>query len=342
MILHWLLHCHINRHSPLFPLTFLILNLYAYKFQQTQLIYGRSFVENRIIYNNFGFPILTHEYHYSISHTPTLVPDDLCGSRGLWIQASYINHSCYPMVRRSFIGDMMVFRAQQNIPADTELKFGYSSGLEELDERQSKLKNYGFDCDCQICEAEKGTSRKKMKRRMAICGEIVDIFEKGESNSLQTYIDLLDQMEATYVNPPSVEYRRAMITPLTNLITGCLTSGLPLQVIELVHRLLHALGFEFEVTKTSFRILQWGYLIDEIVVSLVDLCDAYADVDPRLLADAEGVAKKCYLIMCGEDATWEEAYGRNKTRGGTRSGMGMAELTEDLVEGVSGFKLVRS
>jgi hypothetical protein len=300
----------------------------------------RSFAENRIIYNNFGFPILTHEYHYSISHTPTLVPDDLCGSRGVWIKASYINHSCYPMVRRSFIGDMMIFRAQQDVPADTELKFGYISGLEELDERQSKLKDYGFDCDCQICTSEKNTSGKKMKRRMAICEEIVDIFEKGASTSLQTYTNLLDRMEATYVNPPTVEYRRAMITPLTNIITGCLTSGLPLQVIELVHRLLFALGFETEVTKHSFRVLRWGFLIDEIVISLVDLCDAYADVEPRLLADAEGVAKKCYLIMCGEDVTWEEAYGRDKKRGGTRSGMEMIERTEDLVEGVGGLKFV--
>lgn len=318
-----------------------ILLVFPFTSHKTQLTTTtRSFVENRIIYNNFGFPILTHEYHYSISHTPTLVPDYLCGSRGVWIKASYINHSCYPMVRRSFIGDMMIFRAQQDVPADTELKFGYISGLEELDERQSKLKDYGFDCDCQICTSEKSTSGKKIKRRMAICEEIVDIFEKGASTSLQTYTNLLDRMEATYVNPPTVEYRRAMITPLTNIITGCLTSGLPLQVIELVHRLLLALGFELEVTKHSFRVLRWGFLIDEIVISLVDLCDAYADVEPRLLADAEGVAKKCYLIMCGEDVTWEEAYGRDKKRDGTRSGMGITERTEDLVEGVGGLQFV--
>lgn len=245
------------------------------------------------------------------------------------------------MVRRSFIGDMMIFRAQQNIPADTELKFGYISGLEELDERQSKLKNYGFDCDCQICNAEKHTSGKKMKRRLAICGEMFDIFEKGESNSLQKYTDLLDQMEATYVNPPSVEYRRAMITPLTNIITGCITSGLPLQVIELTHRLLRALGFEFEVTTTSFRIKQWGFLLDEVVVSMVDLCEAYEGFDPRLLRDAEEVAKKGYLIVCGEDVSWEEAYGKGgKGKGKTRSGMPFEERTEDLVEEVGKMTFV--
>lgn len=239
------------------------------------------------------------------------------------------------MVRRSFIGDMMIFRAQQNIPANIELKFGYISSLEELDERQSKLKNYGFYCDCQICEAEKNTSAKKMKRRLAFCGEIADIFEKGERNSLKRYINLLDQMEATYVNPPNVEYRRAMITPLTNIITGCLTSGLPLQVIELTYRLLHALGFEFEVTKTSFAIKQWGFLVDEVVVSMVDLCEAYEGFDPRLLRDAEEVAKKAYLIVCGEDDSWEEAYGKgSRKKGKTRSGMPFEERTEDLVEEV--------
>lgn len=307
--------------------------------EAANLRFQRSFVDNRILYNNFGFPILTNEYHYAISHTPSLVPDDLTASRGVWILASYINHSCYPMVRRSFIGDMMIFRAQQDIPVDTELKFGYISGLEELHERQSKLKYYGFDCDCQICDAEKNTSGKKMRNRDEVSRKIVDIFEKGDTNQLQTYIDLLDQMEATYVNPPSKEYRRAMITPLVNLITGCLTSGLPLQVIELVHRLLRALGFEIKITDTSFKILQWGFLIDEIVVSLVDLCDAYAALgEPTLLADAEGVARRCYLIMCGEDASWEKAYGRDKKTGDrTRSGLAGAERTEDLVEGVKGL-----
>ena len=241
------------------------------------------------------------------------------------------------MVRRSFIGDMIIFRAQQNISADTELKFGYISGLEEVDERQKKLKKYGFDCGCQICEAEQNTNGKKMERRYSILEQIVNIFEKGDVTSLQTYTDLIDALEATYVNPPSKEYRRAMITPVTNLITGCLQSGLPIQVIELVHRLLCALGFEIETTKTSFRVLQWGFLIDEIVIAMVDLCDAYKIVNPNLVRDVEIAAKKCYLIMCGEDVSWEKAYGP----GGLRDrGEDAGKRVEDLAQGVHGLNVI--
>ena len=221
---------------------------------------------------------------------------------------------------------MMIFRSQQYIPADTELKFGYISALEEVEDRQSKLKKYGFDCDCQICKAEMGSSAQMRARRKEICAEIYTIFNKGDVHKLQTYTDLLDTLDDTYTNPPRIEYHRAMITPLTNLITGCLTSELPFHVIELVYRLLKALGFEIQVTETSFRILQWGFIIDELVIALVELCDAYKVVDARLVEDAERAAKVCYLIMCGEDISWEGAYGK----GGKRE----RELGKTEVEGL--------
>lgn len=293
-------------------------------------------MKNRLSYNNFGFPVVTHEYHWAIGHHPEQVPDDLAGSQGVWIKASYINHTCYPMVRRSFIGDMMIFRAQQNIPANTELKFGYISGLEEYDERQKRLKHYGFDCDCQVCEADKNTSAKKMKKRLTIVAQIRDIFEKGNANSLQTYTDLLDALEATYVNPPNKEYRRAMITPLTNIITGCLRSNLPFHVMELVHRLLRALGFEIEATKSLFRVIEWGFLIDEVVIALADLCDAYGAVNLYLVRDAKAAAKKCYLIMCGEDVSFEQAYGPMGLR---YTGQGSGKCLEELADGGNGLNL---
>lgn len=47
-------------------------------------------------------------------------------SCGVWPLASYINHSCYSNVRRSFIGDMMIVRATQDLIANTELVFWYT------------------------------------------------------------------------------------------------------------------------------------------------------------------------------------------------------------------------
>jgi len=42
---------------------------------------------------------------------------------GIWIISSYINHSCISNCRRSFIGDMQIIRATQDLHADTELVF---------------------------------------------------------------------------------------------------------------------------------------------------------------------------------------------------------------------------
>ena len=79
---------------------------------------------------------------------------------------------------------MMIFRAQADIPADTELKFGYISCLETYEERQKRLKKWDFQCDCQVCLAEKDYSHKKMKKRSKITAEIIGHFEKNDATDL--------------------------------------------------------------------------------------------------------------------------------------------------------------
>ena len=150
-------------------------------------IRGSTFVQHRIIYNAFGFPSLTYAFHWKSGHTPEDVKDEESGSIGIWVQASYINHSCYPLVRRTYIGDMMIFRAQADIPADTELKFGYLSCLEKYEERQQMLKKWGFECECQVCLAEKDSSQKKIKKRAKIIGEIIEHFEKKSATDIGVY-----------------------------------------------------------------------------------------------------------------------------------------------------------
>ena len=105
----------------------------------------------------------------------------------MWIRASYINHSCLPLVRRTFIGDMMVFRAQADIPVDTELKFGYISCLEEYEQRQKMVKKWEFQCECQVCLAEKDYSHKKIKKRAKITEEIIEHFENNTAKDLGMY-----------------------------------------------------------------------------------------------------------------------------------------------------------
>lgn len=229
----------------------------------------------------------------------------------------------------------MIFRAQADIDKDTELKFGYISAMEPLKERKMMLGKYGFECQCQICVAETETSHKMMKRRDNITKEIIALFENEEAVGLHIYLEKLEALDATYVNPPPLEPRKAVITPIMNIIPELIRSHLYTESIGLILRLLHWLGFELAITETSFRILRWGFIVDEIVMAMADLCDAYRATNPKLLVDAEKVAKTCYLIMCGEDGSWEAEYGR----GGKHEKEADRGRVEDLVDGVGGMKL---
>lgn len=76
--------------------------------------------------------------------------------------------------------------------------------------------------------------------------------------------------------------------------------------------MLHGLGFHTETTATSFKVIRWGFIVDEVVVALADMCDGYAAVTPDLYDDVLEVAKTAYEIMCGERVSWDKTYGSNR------------------------------
>ena len=131
--------------------------------------------------------------------------------------------------------------------------------------------------------------------------------------------------------------------PIMNLLPELVRSGLYVQAVDLVLLLLRQMGWELEISRTRFRVVRWGFMIDEIVMALVDLCDAYRVVRPRLVADVEVVANQCYLILCGEVVTWEKEYGRGgryEVEKGKELKAGGEGRVEDLVVGVGGLKFV--
>lgn len=133
-----------------------------------------------------------------------------------------------------------------------------------------------------------------------------------------------------------MEPRKSLVGPIINLISACHSDGLATQVIELTLRMLHALGYETDITATSFKITRWGFMVDEVVVALADMCDGYAAVNPTLYDDVLEVAKTAYEIMCGERVSWDMTYGSD---GRAKLG-GSAGRVEDLVDGVQGMEFV--
>lgn len=103
-------------------------------------------------------------------------------SVGLWRRASYINHSCVANLERSFVGDLMVLRAARKITAGEELFHTYD-GSGDYDARQAKLMDtWGFECDCELCKAEKADGREVREKRMGLVGEVDAFLEREGRN----------------------------------------------------------------------------------------------------------------------------------------------------------------
>ncbi|THV89945.1 SET domain-containing protein, partial [Aureobasidium pullulans] len=74
---------------------------------------------------------------------------------GLWYQVSHINHSCIANCHRNFIGDMMIVRANFDIPKNTEITLAYieHSLLPSVQQEEFQM-NWGFQCTCNLCISE--------------------------------------------------------------------------------------------------------------------------------------------------------------------------------------------
>ncbi len=137
---------------------------------------------------------------------------------------------------------------------------------------------------------------------------------KGEHGvNVGLYMEMLQAFDATYRTTPSVEPRLALVSPLLNILDAAKAEDMHIDVISLVCRLLCSLGFVVRVSmhggKKQFKILNWGFLIGEIVVAMTDLVHAFEALGQEgWRRGAEREAKKCYLIMCGEDTSWDEVY----------------------------------
>lgn len=74
-------------------------------------------------------------------------------SNGVWLRASYINHSCLRNSKKTYVGDLMVVRAVRPIKAGEEITDAYRVPSDE--ERQTKmLRECNFVCWCVLCRAE--------------------------------------------------------------------------------------------------------------------------------------------------------------------------------------------
>ncbi|TVY31712.1 SET and MYND domain-containing protein [Lachnellula subtilissima] len=101
-------------------------------------------------------------------------------STGLWITASYLNHSCVPNAKREILGDLMVLRATQPVNASEEITHSYD-GSSDIEERSAALlKTWGFACSCALCIVEKAETPALRKKRQQLENEASAFVERND------------------------------------------------------------------------------------------------------------------------------------------------------------------
>ncbi|KAM3532396.1 hypothetical protein NHJ13051_000382 [Beauveria bassiana] len=295
-------------HNPEYSRPFLQLHRGDYKAVRRQRADGNpvvdSFLAARIMsLNVFGSPMSTFEVvskalkNEKSAHGNEKKKDGF-GTSGIWIKASYVNHSCVGNCRRSFIGDMQIVRAAADMEPGTELVFSYRQpkDLETYEDVQRSLNNWGFTCDCALCLAKQATPAAQLSRRKLLLKRLQDILDQRGVIQLAKGVKLLDQIKDTYAASYSTELPRLELGSLyLSMATEYYQRGDLCKSVDLFLQGLSALGYDIKVVwptidsadsvvpTAQFEVRRWGMADVMVVEALVCLYMASTAMAPTNL-----------------------------------------------------------
>ncbi len=264
--------------------------------------------------NVFGCPRTSLEAH--LDRSAKEKKSDNYHTCGIFITASYINHSCHSNARRSFIGDMQIVRAARDIPAGTEITFWYANpeATDTYDKTQGKLSNWGFQCTCITCQANKKMKKVQFDKRFALLNDLQSVSNNKESIDLPKAERVAAAIEQTYTSPATTLPRLALCDFYLGLTQVLDSNNKLAHAITYAWKTLTSLGFvikrEQPASLTSmFEIEHWGLVLGQVVKIWVHLWVAYAKLAPSLCEKCEEYARITYKICIGEDETFNRTYG---------------------------------
>ena len=212
---------------------------------------------------------------------------------------------------------MQIVRATRHIPAGSEIFFYYAvpEPGDTYENTQEKLKNWGFQCTCSICQYKKKTKKNVLSRRRSLVEDLEFALGCATGADLPKVERILVAIEKTYSEPATDVPRLALWHPYFLLTRMYSSQNQQDKVIETAWKVLISLGFSIkrqnpQSLKSHFEVEQWGLMEDCLIQTWVHLWTAYAHVAPGLCGKAEECARITYRICMGEDDTFEEKYGR--------------------------------
>ena len=125
-------------------------------------------VQSIVEFNSFSIPRVEPSHEEERKNET-----DKEDSSGIWLRASYANHSCIPNAAHAFVGDMIVVRAVRHLRAGDEIFITYNSPTRPLAERKNRLLDgFGFECDCILCQAEAKVPKTIIAKRARLHNEV--------------------------------------------------------------------------------------------------------------------------------------------------------------------------
>ncbi|KAJ6780227.1 hypothetical protein PWT90_01954 [Aphanocladium album] len=317
-------------HNPEMSRPFLELHHGDYKPVSRQRADGNPIVDSFLVakvmaLNVFGAPRTSRDTLRKTMERSKDAADESggFGTVGIWIKASYVNHSCVGNCRRSFIGDMLVLRATTDMEAGTELLFPYRSPreLESYSDVQRGLKNWGFVCDCILCRARLATPAQQLGRRKALMEDLRGIIDKRGATALARGVRLLDDLKGTYHASYSVEAPRLELHSFCfAMATEYYQRGDLSKTVDMLLRGLRALGFEITalwpppnsavtgLPAPQFEIKRWGIARDMVPWAFVNLHGASRSMAPSLSERILEYAQTAYSMVVGERETFFQTF----------------------------------
>jgi hypothetical protein len=226
---------------------------------------------------------------------------DPVSDAGIWIHASYLNHSCTGNVLRAFIGDFIILRALRPIKNDEELLHSYVPASSELKEGGRTLGNFGFICLCELCKIQRATSEQELKCRR----KAVDKFQRFEKQALETGLaepdplasqarKLIKAIRKTY---SLHKYYIDMLKPYAFLFTIQYSAGRKTDCIPDLLEIIRLVPGADISNLDKFEPIYWSV---ELIFFLFSLCIAFEDAGNKdRAAKCQEITRLLYRIVSG-------------------------------------------
>ncbi|TVY47808.1 SET and MYND domain-containing protein [Lachnellula occidentalis] len=224
--------------------------------------------------------------------------DPMLGTTGIWTLASYINHSCDPTTKRSYIGDLQIVRAARDMPDNMELSFAYVNRVEEMDKKLSD--GWGFQCDCVLCvDDRKVLNASKIQRRKLI----KSFYASNASNKRKK--DIIKELSKTFQRPPSEVPRIELWDLHFSLVNDFAKCGEGEEVVDQVLSAFSSIGFVIEPQASRVVVRRWGYPHQGATSAWLTLRNVFMSYGQNDLAEsAKEYARITWMMQVGEDTTF--------------------------------------